>query len=361
MLLVGNLVAGSSYAIRAAAWTLGGLGPASDDSSFTMELLNFQQNPRPPLDDLDIDVDDEDNNINKRDRSTDRGEVGTRMIHETWFILAIGGVLLSTLVLLVAALVIRRRWIRNKAMSTMSSHVHKVELGSANGLGDETLSRNGRRGNHNTRDILWSRGWPLGQPSNSAHHQSRNGSVLTSQKKAELESQTSLLAQQQYSNSGAPPEYAELLNHHIDAPASACSADQSQLSLSSFLPRRNNLMMQAQLQAPPSAYATTTLVNPSLRGQQPPYSGKSSSGDSSSGSYVVDHQHPNGSRSNSYHSRKNSSAILPNGGHHQQQQQHRIPNLVDLLPPPPRHPPPPSPAPNTERSSHKDVNFFLFF
>jgi hypothetical protein len=29
--------------------------------------------------------------------------------------------------------------------------------------------------------------------------------------------------------------------------------------------------------------------------------------------------------------------------------------LVDLLPPPPRHPPPPSPAPNIERTSHKDV------
>jgi hypothetical protein len=172
------LVAGSSYAIRAAAWTLGGLGPASDESSFTMEVLNFQQNSRPPLDDLEVDMEDEDNNFNKRDRSSGRDEVGTRMIHETWFILAIGGVLLSTLVLLVAALVIRRRWIRNKAMSTMSSHVHKVELGSANGLGDETHSHSGRRGNNNARDILWSRGWPLGQPSNSVHHPSRNGSVL---------------------------------------------------------------------------------------------------------------------------------------------------------------------------------------
>ena len=158
--IIGNLVTGTSYSIRAAAWTLGGLGPASDVASFTMELLNFQPpNARIPLAPLDddsvLDVDDEQSSFNNRGRSPGRAEdVTTQMIHETWFILAIGGVLLCTLVLLVAALVIRRRWLRNKAMTTMSS-VHKVELS------DDTLPHgNGRRGNHhngnNARDILWS-------------------------------------------------------------------------------------------------------------------------------------------------------------------------------------------------------------
>jgi hypothetical protein len=39
--IIGNLVAGSSYSIRAAAWTLAGVGPASDPASFSMEVLSY--------------------------------------------------------------------------------------------------------------------------------------------------------------------------------------------------------------------------------------------------------------------------------------------------------------------------------
>lgn len=354
--IIGNLIAGSSYSIRAAAWTVAGVGPASEPASFTMEVLSFQQHPQVPAlnDDLDGDIDDPYTHFDSRGRHSPNGGVATHVVKETWFILAIGGVLLATLCLLVAALVIRRRWIRNKAMSS----VQKVELGGGSGgLVDGNLLHSVCSGSGGARDLLWSRGWHSGGTGH--HHHSRSGTVSTSQKEAELEAQTSLLPQQpqQYGSSGiAPPEYAELLNQHS---SQQHQSDQSQLSLSSFLPRRNNnnsmMLMQAQMQAPPSAYATTTLVNPSARGQQlhGPYSSKSS-GDSSSGSYIVDHQDRNGgsNSSNSQHSRKNSSGFLSNGNGHQQQ---RIPNWADLLPPPPRHPPPPSPAPNGDRPSSKDV------
>lgn len=371
--IIGNLVAGSSYSIRAAAWTLAGVGPASEPASFSMEVLSFQQHPQVPAlhDDLDSDLDDPFTRFDSGNRPPS-GEVTTQMVKETWFILAIGGVLLATLCLLVAALIVRRRWVRNKAMSS----VQKVELGSGT---DGNLLHSVCSGSGGARDLLWSRGWHSGSTGNHHHHPSRTGTVSASQKEAELEAQASLLPQQpqQYGSSGiAPPEYAELLNQH--GSQQQHQSDQSQLSLSSFLPRRNNtnnmMLMQAQMQAPPSAYATTTLVNPSMRGQQQihgPYSSKSS-GDSSSGSYVVEHQDRMGcgsnsrnSNNNSHHSRKNSSGFLSNGNGngHQQQQQQRIPNWAELLPPPPRHPPPPSPAPNCDRSASasKDVRTFKSF
>lgn len=369
--IIGNLVAGSSYSIRAAAWTIAGVGPASDAASFTMEVLSFQQHPQVPTlhDDLDNDAVDPYTHFDNRGRHATNGGVATHVVKETWFILAIGGVLLATLCLLVAALVIRRRWIRNKAMSS----VQKVELGGGNGLGDGNLLHSMCTGSSGARDLLWSRGWHSGS-NGGGHLGSRSATVTSSQKEAELEAQTSLLCQQsqQYGNSGiAPPEYAELLNQHS---CQQHETDQSKLNLSSFLPRRNNnmmMMMQAQMQAPPSAYATTTLVNPSARGQQMHghHSGKSS-GESSSGSYVVDNQDRNGgsgsssnSNNNSRHSRKNSNGMFANSncGNLNGLSQQRIPNWADLLPPPPRHPPPPSPAPTNDRSATKDVSCAQLF
>lgn len=367
--IIGNLIAGSSYSIRAAAWTVAGVGPASDPATFTMEVLSFQQHPQAPTlghDDLEGDMDDPYSHFDGG-RINNKGNIGTGgiatpLMKETWIIVAIGVTLLAILCLFLAVLFIRRRWIRNKAMSS----VQKTRVLELNGSGGgDNLLQNVCSGSSGNRDLIWSRGWTS---SNGHHHSSRSGTV--SQKEAELEAQTSLLGQgsQPYGNS-APPEYAELLNQQHGA-SHPSSETQSQLSLSSFLPRRNNnnsmMLMQTQLQTTPSAYATTTLVNPSaVRGQTlhggGPYSGKSS-GDSSSGSYVVDHSDRNGvggggsgSSSHSYHSRKNSNGFSTsngNGVHHQQ----RIPNWIDLLPPPPRHPPPPSPAPNGDRNPSKDVS-----
>lgn len=375
--IIGNLVAGSSYSIRAAAWTLAGVGPASDPASFTMEVLSFQQHPQAPTldDELDGDVDGVDpyTHFDNRGLKPPVGGVATPLMKETWIIVAIGVTLLAILCLFLAVLFIRRRWIRNKAMSSVQkSRVLELNGGSV-GLGEGNLLHSVCSGSSGTRDLLWSRGWHSG---GTGHHHSRSGTVSASQKEAEMEAQNPLLAQQPhqpYGNSGiAPPEYAELLNQH-SCQQQQHQSDQSQLSLSSFLPRRNNnnsmgMLMQAQMQAPPSAYATTTLVNPSARGHGP-YSSKSSGGDSSSGSYIVgnvEDRNAPGSSSSSHHSRKNSNGFLSNNGSSSHQQQ-RIPNWADLLPPPPRHPPPPSPAPNNERSTSKDVSirlklhFFSFF
>lgn len=94
--IIGNLVTGSSYSIRAAAWTQAGLGPASDSAMFTMELLSFQPHPHTPkMDEENIDSDDPYSPFGRRGR----GEgVVTHVVQETWFILAIGGVLLVTYV-----------------------------------------------------------------------------------------------------------------------------------------------------------------------------------------------------------------------------------------------------------------------
>ena len=343
--IVGNLVTGSSYSIRAAAWTLAGLGPATEAATFTMEMLSFQPHlpQQPPYtssaDDIDGDDSESSNPYNPLGKpGRNGGGVATQVVQETWFILAIGGVLLATLILLVAALILRRRWVRNKAISS----VQKVELsdGSGGGCSDELMRHSIRSASHGTRDLLWSRGWQSG-------HVNRNGSSVlsTSQKEAELEASKALLP-----HGAPPPEYAELLVQHN-------GPDANHLSLSSFLPRRssnsnsssngnnNNCMV---MQTPPSAYATTTLVNPSAR--HGPYSSKSSADSSTSGSYALDQQHHPAHQERG--NRKNGSV---NGFLAHQQ---RIPNWADLLPPPPSHPPPPSPAPNSSsRANHdRDVN-----
>lgn len=348
--IIGNLMTGSAYSIRAAAWTLAGLGPATDATTFTMEMLSFQQHhpqqPQPTsLDDL-ADVETDSNDLfGKAGRGRGGGGVTTQVVQETWFILAIGGVLLATLILLIGALVLRRRWVRNKAMSS----VHKVELsdGSVGGCSDELVRHTIRSAGHGTRDLLWSRGWQSGHA-----HRHGTSATTTSQKEAELEASKALLP-----HGAPPPEYAELMVQH----GGSHPADQAHLSLSSFLPRRSsnsnsngssgngNSMVT---QTPPSAYATTTLVNPSASRHGPsPYSSKSSADSSSSGSYALDLQHQLQQDRNS---RKNGSI---NGFPAHQQ---RIPNWADLLPPPPRHPPPPSPAPNHDRDVRAHSHFIIF-
>lgn len=363
--IIGNLVAGSSYSIRAAAWTVAGVGPASDPAPFTMEVLSFQQHPQAPNSAKDLDLEDLDDpyshqfdtgssRMNNRNGNAGMGGMATPLMKETWIIVAIGVTLLAILCLFLAVLFIRRRWVRNKAMSTVQK-TRVLELNGSGGGGDNLLQGVCSSGSSGTRDLLWSRGWTTSS-TGGGHHHPRSGGV--SQKEAELEAQASLLGGHGYGNA-APPEYAELLNqqqHGGGGGGGSGSDGQSQLSLSSFLPRRNNnnngsMMMQTQmLSNTPSAYATTTLVNPQSAGLRGLHG---YSGESSSGSYVVDHLNGSGGSGGSSshnHSRKNSNGFLSGGsGIHQQ----RIPNWADLLPPPPRHPPPPSPAP--DRNPSKDV------
>ena len=89
--IIGNLGTGSSYSIRAAAWTQAGLGPPSEAAVFTMALLIFQPHPNIPTV-IGKDADPY-SHFDKRNRGTG---VATRVVQETWFILAIGGVLLAT-------------------------------------------------------------------------------------------------------------------------------------------------------------------------------------------------------------------------------------------------------------------------
>ena len=345
--VIGGLIPGTSYSIRAAAWTAAGLGPASPPTNFLMDAVTIQRadhhpgvsSARPrhpsPLDDGAVDLYDQFD-----DPSHGITSDVTQVVQETWFILVLGGVLLTMLVLLIAALIVRRRWARKKALSS-------VQKAGEHPSCDDHHSQVGRG-----RDLIWSRGWHTGAtaPSNV--------------KEAELEAQTSLLGPQ-YANSMTrgvgcgvpPPEYAELLNHNNQE-----QQPNGHLSLSSFLPRRaNNMMcsniMQHPQQHPPSAYATTTLVTcSSQRSHHGPYSmsigsgtaamSNSKSSESSSGGCSDSGA---GQRQHGHRSRKNS-----NGNS-------KVPNWADLLPPPPRHPPPPSPAPlNNERSSvNKDVRRHL--
>ena len=203
--IIGGLVPGTSYSIRAAAWTSGGVGPASPSASLTMDSLSFTHRGSSELS-LEGPT-----GAYPFDGTSGVTSDVTQVVQETWFILAIGGVLLAMLVLLIAALVIRRRWARNKAMSSVSK-VEPPGLGGAGGgLGgagadDHSGSLSVQvRG----RDIIWSRGW----------HSAANGSVGDSLKQAEMEAQAALLPQ--YADTGVatrcglpPPEYAELSNNH---------------------------------------------------------------------------------------------------------------------------------------------------
>ena len=120
-----------------------------------------------------------------------------------------GGVLLATLVLLIAALILRRRWARKKAMSS----VNKIELPGHSGVlgvGTPDDDHTGSLSIRGRGDIIWSRGW----------HTAASSGGGDSAKQAEMEAQTALLPQ--YADTGVvtarcgvpPPEYAELLNHH---------------------------------------------------------------------------------------------------------------------------------------------------
>ena len=77
--IIGNLIAGSSYSIRAAAWTVAGVGPASEPASFTMEVLSFQQHPQVPT--LKGDQLDDDDTYGQFD-NRGRGQSGQRdLVH----------------------------------------------------------------------------------------------------------------------------------------------------------------------------------------------------------------------------------------------------------------------------------------
>lgn len=340
--VIGGLVTDATYSIRAAAWTLMGLGPPSPSTIHRMEALPLSTTKispalSPPP------VSKQPNNVNNSDSDSSGSLSGmTLMVQETWFILLLGGILLAILCLLVAALVVRRNLAKRKALSALSktdadsAHCMRNGTGGANNGGGQVA------GSVRGRDAFWSRSWST--------------TVTGNNKEAEMDAQTTLLphaspASVQMTNRPlvAPPEYAELLghstnpsdhHHHLEL-----QQQQAQLSLSSFLPRRN-------MTNHPAAYATTTLVNqrnnlqqqqqhPQQHGFSNPYSGSCAAFSASDSSgYTTDELGernlrglPSGGRSSRSRQGSNNNVVklLP------------IPNLGEMFPPPPRHPPPSSP------------------
>lgn len=318
--IIGNLVAGSTYLIRAAAWTSAGLGPPTDAASFTMQASSFPHNgPAPPADDL-YNYSDE---VYTGSEKNDRTDVPANIVHEKWFILAIGGVVLAILTLVVVMLFVRRYWMRNKASS-----VHKSEFYGNNGETEVMFSSRGSAPRE-----LWVRERRVGNESKYTY----NFAGASSEKKeSDMEAQSSLLPHESR-NYGMmpPPEYAELLNQNDSKIA---ESDHSQVSLSSFLPVHAAYDMSKPFQSQLSAYATTNLITASPR---EPYS-----------------QYPPSSSSSSERS-KLSAELKPMSpklrGNVELMDHQRAPNLTDFLPLPPRYPPPPNAAIFSE-TSEDDVS-----
>lgn len=305
-----------------------GLGPTSSPVVYRMESPSSTKNdhPSPSVDPLD----EEDS---REDLSPHHGV--TQVVQQTWFILLLGGILLAILCLLVAALLVRRSLAKKKALSALSKSDPMVDSTCVVGMA----------GSVRGRDAFWSRGW-------STSIANGNGKGT-----GEVEVQATLLPHSSAATTGnrpliAPPEYAELLghatNHHND---NKLQHPGGQLSLSSFLPRRNNPVQQQQPH--PAAYATTTLVahrniQQQLQLQQQlqsvnhdPYAASCSAFSASDSSgYTTDElgdrcrrPYPSAKSSRSRQSSSSTGVKL-------------LPNLGELLPPPPRHPPPSSPSLN---------------
>lgn len=80
--IIGGLVPGTSYSIRAAAWTSAGVGPASPSTSLTMDTLSFTHRGS-----SELSVEGNPNPFDGAPRVT--SDVA-HVVQETWFILAIG-------------------------------------------------------------------------------------------------------------------------------------------------------------------------------------------------------------------------------------------------------------------------------
>ena len=337
--VIGGLVTDATYSIRAAAWTLVGLGPPSPPTVHKMEAFPFSAMKVPPASSPPL---SKQSNVDDSDSSGSHGVA--LMVQETWFILLLGGILLAILCLLVAALIVRRNLARRKALSALSKSDPDSNC-IRSGAGDTNTGGNGVAGSVRGRDAFWSRNWST--------------TMAGASKEAEMDVHATLLphaspASVQMANRPlvAPPEYAELLGHnanqehHLEQ-----QQQQAQLSLSSFLPRRN-------LNNHPAAYATTTLVNQrSINGtnshhhmqqqqQQQhgfnnPYTSCAAFSASDSSGYTTDEL---GERN------RRGLPSASTGGKNSRSRQGSnnnvvklLPNLGEMFPPPPRHPPPSSP------------------
>ena len=314
--VIGGLLAGTTYSIRAAAWTSAGLGPASAVKTFHMVSVPASEIAVASIPREEYPIDPYGT---FGDPSSGITSDVTQVVQQPWFIFLLGGLFLAALVMLIAVLMVRGRIAKKKAMtsSVQKSDPHCSSQDRADSVNGQVRGRD-----------LWSRGW-------------HSATTASTTKEAELEVKTSLLPQ--YANSIVrcgvpPPEYAELMNQNQDHHGSG------HLSLSSFLPRK------AANMHPPSAYATTTLVAaPSARSHGSYLGSANLKSDSSSCSYTTDEN--NASRSSCRKSQEGRRHRNENsGGHHQQ-----IPNWADMLPPPPRHPPPPSPAPTNDRQQQLQI------
>ena len=308
--VIGGLVNEASYSIRAAAWTLVGLGPASQPVFHKMSAVAPSKIASPfvpssksgdhPLSEVE------------RNESDSYGGV-TQVVQETWFILLLGGILLAILCLLVAAIVVRRNLARKKALSTISK---------------ATAIDSGGAGSVRGRDAFWSRGWS-------------NGGI----KEVEVEAQATLLPHQSAqapNNVVAPPEYAELLGHCINKDQD--QQQQGQLSLSSFLPRRNLGGNQH-----PAAYATTTLVTHRSNGssgnnsaqQQHQYGFNNPYAASAGTTFASDSSGYTTDEMGERHRRGYPSGKTKTGRQGSNNNVVKVlPNLGEMFPPPPSHPPP---------------------
>lgn len=328
--IIGNLVAGSKYLIRAAAWTSAGLGPPTEPASFAMEASALPANNlTPPADDLYNYSDEMYTNGDRGERQRPDAGVATSIVHEKWFILAIGGVALAILTLVVAGLFVRRFWWRTKS----APGVQKSEFYSG-GVGGEASGMFNSSRSRGPRDALWVR------EARSGHEPKYTYKFESAEKRdSDAEAHSTLLPVQGRGFGAviAPPEYAELLNHND---AKVHDSDHSQLSLTSFLPVQSAYEMTKHLhqqQSQPSAYATTTLISASPR---EPYA-----------------QYPASSSSSSDRSRASShlSPKLRAGADFMDHQ--RAPNLTDFLPLPPRYPPPPANPVVFSDASEDDVSW----
>ncbi|XP_023708253.1 protein sax-3 isoform X3 [Cryptotermes secundus] len=328
--LLNNLTTGGSYTARVVAYTHVGLGPLSAPVPLVMDPSLLHQYP-------------------PRAHPSEGGD-GSSVVRETWFLLLIGGTVLTLVLGFVGMLYLRRR----QALSKELGHLN-VPVVNANDISQLNLM--------NGKETLWiDRGWrPANEDSSGICVETK---LLNNQ------------ATNQDLNSSAT-DYAEVDTRNLTTFYSNCRTKEPDIpapyattTLINSMHRRDNmdnshLFVPIAMGAPGGGEAKTSsssdsCVKPDLSSldTNPELGNKSSSSPSSEiGSVYIDDSglpmrrvQPASVAGCRKFSAPSHTAVNSGGGQ-QAQGQTALPNWAEFLPPPPEHPPPSAASSDSNPSS----------
>ncbi|PSN32273.1 hypothetical protein C0J52_24864 [Blattella germanica] len=305
--LLNNLTTHGTYTARVVAYTRVGLGPFSAPVNLVMDPALLHQYP-------------------PRAHPSEGGDSGS-VVRETWFLLLIGGTILTLVLGFVGMLYLRRR----QALSKELGHLN-VPVVNANDISQLNLM--------NGKETLWiDRGW---RPAN----EDPSGLCV----------ETKLLNNQapNHDLTSSATDYAEVDTRNLTTFYSNCRPKEPDIpapyattTLINSMPRRDNmdnghLFVPIAMGGPEAKTSSSSdsCVKPDLSSldTNPEVGNKSSSPSSEIGGMYIDESGMPVRRVQQ--GCRKFSGPSHNAGPQQTQGQASLPNWTEFLPPPPEHPPP---------------------